>query len=127
MPVLVLFMVSLIGVSGLVIDIGGWYLQKQQVQAAADAGALAGASQLPAGWSYAQPVAQSEYGKNGRSGDGATVTNTTDLAPNDSVTVASSRVVPGYFSRMFGFRGSPSERARRRRSKAWSATSRPET
>src|SRR6185437_9931374 len=80
LPVLVLFMVSLIGVAGLVIDVGGWYLQKQQVQAAADAGALAGASQLPAGWSYAQPVAQSEYGKNGKGGDGAAVTNTTDLA-----------------------------------------------
>src|SRR5436189_2160652 len=92
LPLLVLFMVSLIGVCGLVVDIGGWYLQKQQVQAAADAGALAGASQLPAGWSYAQPVSQSEYGKNGKSGDADTVTNTTDLAPNDSVTVEASRV-----------------------------------
>jgi Flp pilus assembly protein TadG len=105
LPLLVLFMVSLIGVCGLVVDIGGWYLQKQQVQAAADAGALAGASQLPAGWSYAQPVSQSEYGKNGKSGDDDTVTNTTDLAPNDSVTVEASRVTPGYFTRIFGFSG----------------------
>ena len=105
LPLLVLFMVSLIGVTGLVIDIGGWYLQKQQVQAAADAGALAGATQLPQGWSYAQPAAQTEYGKNGKGGDAATVSNTTDLVPNDSVTVAASRVAPGYFSRLFGFSG----------------------
>src|SRR6185312_9775174 len=63
LPLLVLFVVSLIGVSGLVIDIGGWYVQKQQVQASSDAGALAGATQLPAGWSYAQTAGQGEYGK----------------------------------------------------------------
>lgn len=105
LPVLVLFMFSLIGIAGLVIDIGGWYVQKQQVQAAADAGALAGASQLPTGWSYAQPASQSEYTKNGKSGDSDTVTNTTDLAPNDSVTVDASRVASGYFTRIFGFSG----------------------
>lgn len=102
---MVLFMVSLIGVSGLVVDIGGWYLQKQKVQSAADAGALAGASQLPAGWSYAQTAGQSEYGKNGNGGDGLTVSNTTNLAPNDSVTVTASRVTPGYFTRIFGYSG----------------------
>jgi hypothetical protein len=105
LPLLVLFVVSLIGVSGLVIDIGGWYVQKQQVQASSDAGALAGATQLPAGWSYAQTAGQGEYGKNGKSGDGLTVTNTTYLAPNDSVTVTGSRVTPGYFTRLFGFSG----------------------
>jgi Flp pilus assembly protein TadG len=105
LPLLVVFMASLIGISGLVIDVAGWHLQKQQVQAAADAGALAGASQLPAGWSYAQTASQTEYGKNGKSGDGNTVTNTTNLAAGDSVTVTASRVVPGYFTRMFGFSG----------------------
>jgi hypothetical protein len=52
LPMMMFFMVSLLGVAGLVIDVGGWYLQKRQVQAAADASALAGANQLPAGWSY---------------------------------------------------------------------------
>jgi len=66
LPLLVLFVVSLIGISGLVIDIGGWYVQKQQVQAAADAGALAGATQLPAGWSYAQTAGQGEWRHRGR-------------------------------------------------------------
>ena len=66
MPLLVLFIVSLLGIAGVVIDVGGWYLGKQQVQAAADAGALAGATQLPVGWSYAQPAAQGEYTKTAR-------------------------------------------------------------
>ncbi len=105
LPILVLFMVSLLGIAGLVIDVGGWYLGKQQVQAAADAGALAGAAQLPQGWSYAQPAADSEYTKNGKGGDSDTVSNTTDLVANDSVTVAASRVAPGYFSRLFGYSG----------------------
>ena len=105
LPILVLVMVSLLGIAGLVIDVGGWYLGKQLVQAAADAGALAGATQLPVGWSSAQPAAQSEYTKNGKGGDSDTVTNTTDLVANDSVTVAASRVAPGYFSRLFGFSG----------------------
>lgn len=105
LPLLVLFVVSLLGVAGLVIDVGGWYLGKQQVQAAADAGALAGASQLPVGWSYAQTAAQGEYSKNGMGGDSDTVANTSDLVANDSVTVVASRVAPGYFSRLFGFSG----------------------
>ena len=52
LPMVMFFMVALLGVAGLVVDVGGWYLQKRQVQAAADASALAGANQLPAGWSW---------------------------------------------------------------------------
>jgi Flp pilus assembly protein TadG len=99
------FMVALLGVAGLVVDVGGWYLQKRQVQAAADASALAGANQLPAGWSYAQTAAQNEYTNNGKAGDSTTTTNTTDLTANDSVTVSASRVAPGYLTRVFGLSG----------------------
>ena len=98
LPMMMFFMVSLLGVAGLVIDVGGWYLQKRQVQAAADASALAGANQLPAGWSYAQTAAQTEYTNNGKAGDSTTTTNTTDLTANDSVTVSASRVAPGYLT-----------------------------
>jgi uncharacterized membrane protein len=99
------FMVALLGVAGLVVDVGGWYLQKRQVQASADASALAGANQLPAGWSYARTAAQNEYTNNGSAGDSTTTTNTTDLAANDSVTVSASRVAPGYLTRVFGLSG----------------------
>jgi Flp pilus assembly protein TadG len=105
LPMMMFFMVSLLGVAGLVIDVGGWYLQKRQVQAAADASALAGANQLPAGWSYAQTAAQNEYTSNGKASDSTTTTNTTDLAANDSVTVSASRVAPGYPTRVFGLSG----------------------
>ena len=105
LPMVMFFMVALLGVAGLVVDVGGWYLQKRQVQAAADASALAGANQLPAGWSYAQTAAQTEYTNNGKAGDSTTTTNTTDLTANDSVTVSASRVAPGYLTRVFGLSG----------------------
>jgi Flp pilus assembly protein TadG len=105
LPMVMFFMVALLGVAGLVVDVGGWYLQKRQVQASADASALAGANQLPAGWSYAQTAAQNEYASNGKAGDSTTTTNTTDLTANDSVTVSASRVAPGYLTRVFGLSG----------------------
>jgi hypothetical protein len=42
-----LFLGVLIGMAGLVIDVGTWYVKREKVQAAADFGALAAASQLP--------------------------------------------------------------------------------
>jgi len=53
LPMMMFFMVSLLGVAGLVIDVGGWYLQKRQVQAAADASALAGVSRGLPEWQRA--------------------------------------------------------------------------
>jgi hypothetical protein len=43
----VLFMAVLIGMAGLVVDIGAWYVQREKAQAAADMGALAAAAELP--------------------------------------------------------------------------------
>jgi hypothetical protein len=43
----VLFLAVLIGIAGLVIDVGTWYAKREQAQAAADMGALAAASELP--------------------------------------------------------------------------------
>lgn len=103
LPVLVLFMVGLLGISGLVIDLGGWYQQQQSVQAAADAAAIAGASQLPAGWSAAQTAANHEYLLNGKPSDTVTTNQTTDLASGDSVTVTATRSAPTYFARVLGF------------------------
>ena len=59
---LVLFVVllmGLLGVAGLAIDYGFWALNKNQVQSAADASALAGASQIPAGQASASSTASS--------------------------------------------------------------------
>src|SRR5438105_3445130 len=102
LPILVLFMIGFLGVMGLVIDGGGWYQQKQAVQAAADAAALAGASELPAGWSAAQAGAGHEYTQNGKPSDTVSVSRTTDLVSGDSVTVTATRAAPTYFTRLFG-------------------------
>jgi len=95
-------MVGLLGVAGFAIDYGFWALNKNQVQSAADASALAGASQLPAGSGSAGSTAQSQYSKNGVASDGVGVSNTTNLTANDSVTVNASRSVPTWFTSLFG-------------------------
>ena len=105
LPLVVLFVTSLIGMSGLVIDVGSWYLSKQHLQAAVDAAALAGASQLPSGWAAASSTAGSEFANNDLPGDSASYANTTDLSPNDSVTVTATRTAPTYFAKIFGFAG----------------------
>jgi uncharacterized membrane protein len=102
LPVVVLFMVGLLGVSALVIDLGSLYQQKQAVQAAADAAALAGASQLPSGWSATQAAVNHEYPLNGKAGDSVSSAQTIDLTAGDSVTVTTSRTAPTFFSRPFG-------------------------
>src|SRR3954449_11943249 len=86
-------MVGLLGVAGFAIDFGFWSLNKNQVQSAADASALAGASQIPAGQSSASTTAQSQYLKNGIGSDSVSESSTTNLKANDSVTVSASRNV----------------------------------
>ena len=64
---------------------------------------VAGASQLPVGWSAAQTAANHEYLLNGKSSDTVTTNQTTDLASGDSVTVTATRAAPTYFLRVLGF------------------------
>jgi Flp pilus assembly protein TadG len=99
----VLFMFSLLGIAGATIDVASWLQSRQSLQAAADAAALAGASQLPSGWGTAQSTASTEFAKNGRAGDSATSANSSDLTGNDSVTVTATRSAPTYFTKLFGF------------------------
>jgi Flp pilus assembly protein TadG len=102
LPLVALFLTGLLGVSALVIDAGNLYQQRQAVQAAADAAALAGATQLPAGWGAAQAAATQNYAKNGRASDTVAVSQTTDLTGGDSVTVTASRSTPTFLARLFG-------------------------
>jgi Putative Flp pilus-assembly TadE/G-like len=103
LPLVVMFMLSLLGIAGATIDVASWYQSKQSLQAAADAAALAGASQLPSSWGMAQSTAASEFGNNSRQGDSATYANASDLTGNDSVTVTATRSAPTYFTKLFGF------------------------
>ena len=99
---LAVFLMSLLAVAGFAIDYGFWSVSRSQVQSAADAGALAGASAIPGGSGTATALALQQYGKNGLQGDNVQATPTTDLAANDSVTVTSTRTVPTWFTGVFG-------------------------
>jgi len=103
--VISVFMVALIGMAAIAIDAGSWYQTRRSLQADADAAALAGASQLPAGWSYAQSASQAEYARNGHASDTVTYQNTSNLTTNDSVTVTTSRANPSFFAKLFGISG----------------------
>jgi len=102
LPLICLFMFSLIGMCALVIDLGGAFVAKRQTQAAADAAALAGVSQLQGNWSGA---ASGMFAKNTLhiAGASETAALTTDLSANDSVTVTVSYDQPTYFAKLFGY------------------------
>jgi Flp pilus assembly protein TadG len=102
LPLVALLLTGLLGASALVIDAGNLYQQRQAVQAAADAAALAGATQLPAGWAAAQTAANQTYAQNGLVADTVAVSQTTDLTGGDSVTVTASRAAPTFLARIFG-------------------------
>jgi Flp pilus assembly protein TadG len=96
------FMFVLLGMCAMAIDVGLWYQDKRAVQASADASALAGASVLPVNFATAQTTANAEFSKNKKSGDSATIANTSDLTTNDSVTVTVTRTSPSFFAKLFG-------------------------
>jgi Flp pilus assembly protein TadG len=100
-PLIVTFVVVLIGLAGLVIDLGDGYLQRQSVQNEADAAALAGAMAIPAG-TY-QTSAQQYATDNGKPGDTVNVTSN----GTDTVTVTVNRSVPTYLLSLFGHSSIP--------------------
>ena len=102
LPLVMVFLVCLLGMCAIAIDAGTWYQARRAAQSTADAAALAGASQLPSGWSYAQTASQAEFGANKKSGDTATYANVTVNSSNDSVRVTVSRTNPSYFANLFG-------------------------
>jgi Flp pilus assembly protein TadG len=109
--VVVLWLTVLLGVAGMVLDVGALYHARRQLQASADAAALAGASQLPD--AAAAGTVAKQYGtagKNKRDGLGAItetisarcVTALTGCYPSNAVNVTESAQVPTAFLRLFG-------------------------
>jgi Putative Flp pilus-assembly TadE/G-like len=96
LPLICFFMVTLLGISGLVLDLGNGYTQRRAVQNEADAAAIAGADAIPTGGTAA--AAQQMAAKNGRPGDQVTVT----MSGSDTVTVTVSRTAPTFFLKVFG-------------------------
>jgi hypothetical protein len=98
----VVFLVVLCGMSALVLDVGSWFRQKRQLQATADAAALAGAQALPENWSTAQSLALTYAADNGGGVLAADVKSSTTYVPGDTITVAAQKPGAGVMSRAFG-------------------------
>lgn len=96
-----LMLTVLIGVATLVLDVGTWFREDRQLQAAVDAAAAAGAQALPEDPGRAVQLALEYAGKNGGgvAAEGVSLGTGTGF---DSITVRGSRDAPGFFSRVFG-------------------------
>jgi Flp pilus assembly protein TadG len=98
----VVWMVVVLGFAGLVIDVGSWYRAQRNLQAQADASALAGAQDLPNDVSNAPALAQDYASRNGFNLPSSGIQITQDKAPNDSITVNVDKDQPTFFSKLFG-------------------------
>ena len=98
----ILFLAAILGASALVLDVGSWFREKRQLQATADAAALAGAQALPADTSTAFSLALQYGNSNGGGVSAQDVTISSALAANDTITVDAHASAPGFFSKLFG-------------------------
>jgi hypothetical protein len=95
-----IFMLALVGMAGLVLDVGSWFRQQRVTQATVDAAALAGAQSLPNAGD-ADATATDFAGKNGGVA-GVTITIGSKWLPNDMITVKQAKSSSGFFSNLFG-------------------------
>jgi hypothetical protein len=98
----VLFLTVLIGASAMSLDVGSWYHAKRQLQAEADAAALAGAQSLPDSPDDARAYAIEYSNKNGGNLLPSQITISSDITPNDTIKVQMRAPAPGFFSKLFG-------------------------
>jgi Flp pilus assembly protein TadG len=98
----VVFVVSLLGMAALVLDVGSWYRSKRQLQSTADAAALAGAQALPDTPGSATGLAQQYAKQNAADLSSADYSISSNIVPNDRITVHVTRSAPGFFSKLFG-------------------------
>jgi hypothetical protein len=98
----VLFLTVLIGASAMSLDVGSWYHAKRQLQAEADAAALAGAQALPESTADAKAYAIQYADKNGGHLGVSQITISSDVTANDTIKVQLNAPAPGFFSKLFG-------------------------
>ena len=96
----VLYLTALIGMLALVLDVGSWFREQRDAQAAADASALAAAQALPEDPGRADGLAAEYLAKN--RGGAPEVTYSSKFVTNDTVKVHVSRTAPGFFAKVFG-------------------------
>ena len=108
-----LALVVLLGMAALVLDIGSWYRAAARRQSTADAAALAGAQALPYGPGPRDTLALQYVTKNG-GGARRSAHDHVQRSPNDTIKVNVTSPAPGFFTKLFGVRTSPSGRTRPR-------------
>jgi hypothetical protein len=96
----ILFLVVLLGMAAAVLDVGSWYRAQRALQATVDAAALAGAQKLPESTGEASALATEYAAKNG--GGSITVSFSSDVVSNDTISVEGTRPAPGFFAKVFG-------------------------
>ena len=101
MVLTVVFLVVLLGMCAMVLDVGSWYRADRDTQSTADAAALAGAQALPENPAQAMQLAQQYADKNGGLGSG-TISISSKVVSNDTITVNVKRSAPGFFSKVVG-------------------------
>jgi hypothetical protein len=98
----VLFMTALIGMAALVIDLGSWFRAHRQLQATADAAALAGAQELPGSTGDAKTFAVNYANTNTADLSSVGVTFSSAVESDDTIHVHVKKPAPGFFSKVFG-------------------------
>lgn len=98
----VLFLVSLVGMMGAVLDVGAWFRADRKLQANSDAAALAGAQALPDDTGGAMSLALDYAGRNGGDVDSGDVSFETTVIPNDTILIEAEKDASGVFTGIFG-------------------------
>jgi Flp pilus assembly protein TadG len=100
--VTVLMIASLLGLTALVLDVGSWFRAHRQLQATADAAALAGAQALPDDPGQANTLANDYATKNTSGLQGVTINLSQTYVANDTIKVHVAKPAEGFFSKVFG-------------------------
>jgi Flp pilus assembly protein TadG len=102
MVLTVFFAMALLGMAALVLDVGAWFRAHRNLQATADAAALAGAQALPTDTGQANALASQYANKNQANLAGMSVDFSSDISSNDTIKVHVQKPAEGFFSKIFG-------------------------
>jgi Putative Flp pilus-assembly TadE/G-like len=102
MVLTIVFLAVLVAMASAVIDVGAWYRADRQMQATADASALAAAQALPESTAEAHALALEYANKNQGGVASGDIQFSGTLVPNDTVKVTAHKNAPGVFTKLFG-------------------------
>jgi Putative Flp pilus-assembly TadE/G-like len=94
---------ALLGLGAMVMDVGVWFHAKRQLQATADAAALAGAQSLPTDPGQAESLAVQYGASNGGGVDAGDVSFESQWVANDTIVVHAHGTQSAYFAKVVGF------------------------